>query len=194
MPSMLDGDGEERSAREPDRTVMGPLDQARIRSRHSSADRPHPPRATNQRKSTNRRWASQETSQLWGTRFFESSQPGKMRPYRRSGDHCQPSRSAAVVRWRRIDPDNLRLTPAASAAAPAAGMPLASLLVDAGALLADCICLASMALIGCHEPDAAVTVLVVGPIHKCRHPGAGLLDASARSAPGAMPRIPAGCR
>jgi hypothetical protein len=37
--------------------------------------------------------------------------------------------------------------------------------------------LASMALIGRHEPDAAVAVLVVVPIHKCRHPGAGLLDA-----------------
>ncbi len=34
-----------------------------------------------------------------------------------------------------------------------------------------------MALIGCHEPDAAVAVLVVVLIHKCRHPGAGLLDA-----------------
>lgn len=73
----------------------------------------------------------------------------------------QISRSAAVVRWRRIDPDNLRLTPAASAAAPGEGMPLASLLVDAGTLLADGIRLASMALIGCHEPDAAVAVLVV---------------------------------
>ena len=99
------------------------------------------------------------------------------RPYRRSGGHCQFSRSAAVVRWRRIDPDSLRLTPAASAAAPAAGMPLASLLVDASTLLADGICLASMALIGCHEPDAAVAVLVVVAIHKCRHPSAGLLDA-----------------
>jgi hypothetical protein len=26
-----------------------------------------------------------------------------------------------------------------------------------------------MALIGCHEPDAAVAVLVVVFIHKCRH-------------------------
>ena len=56
-------------------------------------------------------------------------------------------------------------------------MPLASLLVDAGRLLADGISLASMALIGCHEPDAAVAVLVVVPIHKCRHPSAGQLDA-----------------
>ena len=103
--------------------------------------------------------------------------PGKMGPCRHSGGHCQLSRSAAVFRWRRIDSDNLRLTPAASAAAPAAGMPLASLLVDAGALLADCINLASIALIGCHEPDAAVAVLVVVPIHKDRHPVAGLLDA-----------------
>ena len=60
---------------------MGPLDQARIRSRNSPAGRPHPSKATNQRESTNgKRWASQETSQLWRTRFPKSSQPGKMTP------------------------------------------------------------------------------------------------------------------
>jgi hypothetical protein len=51
------------------------------------------------------------------------------------------------------------ILPAASAAAPATSPPLASLLVDAGTLLADGIRLDSMALIGCHEPDAAVAVL-----------------------------------
>jgi hypothetical protein len=56
-------------------------------------------------------------------------------------------------------------------------MPLASLLVDAGALLADSISLASMALIGCHEPDAVVAVLVVVTFLICRKPSAGLLDA-----------------
>lgn len=33
-----------------------------------------------------------------------------------------------------------------------------------------------------HEPDAAVPVLVVVPIHECHHPGAGLLDAAERPA------------
>ncbi len=52
---------------------------------------------------------------------------------------------------------------------------LTGLLVDTGAVMADFIDLAAVALIRRHEPDTAVAVLVVVPIHECRHPGAGVV-------------------
>ncbi len=51
---------------------------------------------------------------------------------------------------------------------------LLGFLVDIGALPADFDGLAAVALLGRHELDAAVTVLVVVPIHEQRHPLAGL--------------------
>jgi len=50
---------------------------------------------------------------------------------------------------------------------------LPGLLVDLGTPLADFDGMAAMALLGRHELDAAVTVLVVIPIHERRHPLAG---------------------
>lgn len=55
--------------------------------------------------------------------------------------------------------------PEAGGAAPAAGMTLAGLLVDAGAVATDRNGLAAMALIRRHKPDGAVAMLVVVPVH-----------------------------
>lgn len=67
--------------------------------------------------------------------------------------------------------------PAASGSAPAPWMGLAGLLVDMGSLPADCCGGSAVALMGRVEFDAAVAVPVVVPIHKCRHPLAGLFFA-----------------
>ena len=56
-------------------------------------------------------------------------------------------------------------------------MPLTGLFVQLGSLAADRNGLAAMALIGIHEPDAAVAVLVVVPVHECTGPGAGFFHA-----------------
>ena len=50
-----------------------------------------------------------------------------------------------------------------------------SLLVDIGSLLADCVGSPAMTLMGRHEFDGAVAVPVVVPVHKGRHPIAGLV-------------------
>ena len=55
-------------------------------------------------------------------------------------------------------------------------MTLTGQLVDAGTVSADLNGFSAMALRWRHEPDAAVAVLVVVPIHESRDPGAGLLD------------------
>ena len=55
------------------------------------------------------------------------------------------------------------------------------LLVDAGAVSADRNGFSAVALGRRHEPDAAVAMLVVVPIHECRYPGAGLLCALERT-------------
>ena len=84
-----------------------------------------------------------------------------------------------------IDPDHLRLTPAAGAAAPAEGVPLASLLVDTGAVTTEFNGLTAVALIRRHEPDGTVAVPVVVPVHECTGPAAGLLLA-AEGTPGVV--------
>jgi hypothetical protein len=55
-----------------------------------------------------------------------------------------------VFRWRWIDPDHPRLTPAASAAAPTAGVSLAGLLVDKSAVTTEFNGLTAVALIKLH--------------------------------------------
>ena len=72
-----------------------------------------------------------------------------------------------------IDPDHLRLTPTAGGSTPAAGMALTGLFVQLGSLAADRNGLTAVALIGRHEPDAAVAVLVVVPVHERQLPGSG---------------------
>ena len=57
-------------------------------------------------------------------------------------------------------------------------MPLTGLFVQLGSLAADRNGLTAVALIGRHEPDAAVAVLVVVPVHECTSPGAGLFHAA----------------
>jgi len=53
-------------------------------------------------------------------------------------------------------------------------MPLTSQVIDLRSLATNFNGLAAVALIGCDEPDAAVAVLVVVPVHERHHPGAGL--------------------
>jgi len=65
IAKLLGADWGDQSAREPDRTVTGPLDQARIKSRHSPAGRPHPHRSTNRRKGSKQACASQLMRQAW---------------------------------------------------------------------------------------------------------------------------------
>lgn len=66
MPSLCDGGGEERSAGKTDRTVMGPLDQARIRSRSFPAGRPHQARTTDHAEDSNQgRSGGRLRSQAW---------------------------------------------------------------------------------------------------------------------------------
>jgi len=59
---------------------------------------------------------------------------------------------------------------------------LASLFVDLGARPADGDGGTAMTLVRCDELDAAVTVAVVVPVHKCRYPLASLLLDGERSA------------
>ncbi len=66
--------------------------------------------------------------------------------------------------------------PTASGSTSAEWMTLTGQLVDAGTVSADLNGFSAMALRWRHEPDAAVAVLVVVPIHESRDPGAGLLD------------------
>ena len=49
------------------------------------------------------------------------------------------------------------------------------LLVHAGTLSADGVGLTAVTLIGRDEPDSAVAVLGVVPVHECLHPGAGVV-------------------
>ena len=74
-----------------------------------------------------------------------------------------------------VYPHFCRLTPAAGGTAPARWIGLTGGLVDLGSLLANCRGGSTVALVGRHEFDRAVVVPVVVPIHKCRHPLAGLL-------------------
>jgi len=67
--------------------------------------------------------------------------------------------------------------PTVSAAAPATWMPLTCSVVDLGPVTTDRDGLATVALSRRHEPDGAVVVPVVVPVHECRHPGAGLFIA-----------------
>jgi hypothetical protein len=57
-------------------------------------------------------------------------------------------------------------------------MPLTGMLVDVDTRQADGIRLTAVALIGRHEPDAAVVMLIVVPTHECRHPEAGFVLAA----------------
>ena len=57
-------------------------------------------------------------------------------------------------------------------------MPLTGLFVQLGSLAADLNGFSAVALIGRHEPDAAVAVLVVVPVDECTGPGAGLFHAA----------------
>jgi len=74
-----------------------------------------------------------------------------------------------------VDPHFRRLTPAARVSAPARWIGTAGLLVDIVSLLADCAGSTVMMLMGRHEFDGAVTVSVVVPVHKGRHPLAGFV-------------------
>ncbi len=75
-------------------------------------------------------------------------------------------------RW--IDSDHLRLTQAAGAVAPTSGVLLASLLVDNSAVTTEFNGLTAVAPIRRHEPDGAVAVPVVVPVHECADPAASL--------------------
>jgi hypothetical protein len=79
--------------------------------------------------------------------------------------------------WQRIDPDHLRLTTATVAPAQIAEMLLSGLLVHVGTLSADGVGLTAVKMIRLDEPDSAVAVPVVVPVHECRHPAAGHLHA-----------------
>ena len=68
--------------------------------------------------------------------------------------------------------------PAAGCAGPAAGVPLAGLLIDLGTMPADRCGSSAVALIRRHEPDGAVAVPMVVPVHKCAGPTEGLLQAA----------------
>jgi hypothetical protein len=61
-------------------------------------------------------------------------------------------------------------------------MLLAGLLIDAGTVTADFESLAAVALVGRHEFDAAVAMLVVVPVHERRFPMAGHLPTGERPA------------
>ena len=67
--------------------------------------------------------------------------------------------------------------PAAGASAPPSWIGPAGCLVDIGSLLTGCGGGSAVTLMGRDEFDAAVRVPVVVPIHKCRHPFAGLVFA-----------------
>ena len=79
-----------------------------------------------------------------------------------------------LLRWL-VYPHFFGLAPAAGASAPARWIDTACGFVDLGSLLANCLCGSAVALVGRHEFDAAVTVLVVVPINERHHPFAGLL-------------------
>ena len=57
-------------------------------------------------------------------------------------------------------------------------MLLAGLLVDKSAVTTEFNGLTAVPLIRRHEPDGAVAVPVVVPVHECHHPGAGLFLAA----------------
>ena len=81
--------------------------------------------------------------------------------------------------WRRwIDPYDLRLTPAAGASRPSTWMSLSGLRIDLVTSCADGDSLTAVALVRRHELDAAMAVFMVIPLHKGRHPQAGLLFGS----------------
>ena len=67
--------------------------------------------------------------------------------------------------------------PTAGGSTPAEWIKLTGQLIDAGAVSADLNGFSAVALRWRHEPDAAVAVLVVVPIHKRTYPQAGLLHA-----------------
>ena len=79
-----------------------------------------------------------------------------------------------LFRWL-VDPHVFGLEPAAGVSAPARWIGLAGGLVDLGSLLANGLGGSTVALVWCHEFDAAVVVPVIVPIHKCTHPFAGLV-------------------
>ena len=74
-----------------------------------------------------------------------------------------------------VYPHFCRLTPAAGSTAPASWIGTAGGLVDLGSLLANGLCGSAVALMGRHEFDAALAVLVVVPINERHHPFAGLV-------------------
>jgi hypothetical protein len=84
--------------------------------------------------------------------------------------------------WWLIDPHHYRLAPAAGGLAPAFWVGLAGFLVDMGAHPADCNGGTAVTLVRRYELDAAVTVAVVVPVHKCRYPLACLRLAGERPA------------
>jgi hypothetical protein len=67
--------------------------------------------------------------------------------------------------------------PTAGGSSPAEWMKLTGQLVDAGTVSAHLNGFAAVALRWRHEPDAAVAVLIVVPIHERTYPQAGLLHA-----------------
>jgi hypothetical protein len=66
--------------------------------------------------------------------------------------------------------------PTAGGSTPAEWIKLTGQLVDPGTVSADLNGFSAVALRWRHEPDAAVAVLEVVPIHERRDPSAGLLD------------------
>ena len=78
-----------------------------------------------------------------------------------------------IISWL-IDPDYLRLMPAPDRSLPPPWILLAGLFVDHVAVPTNFQGLTTVTLVGRHELDAAVAVLVVVPVDKRRHPLTGL--------------------
>jgi hypothetical protein len=79
--------------------------------------------------------------------------------------------------------------PKAGGSNPAEWMTLTGQLVNADTVASDLNGISAVALRWLHEPDAAVAVLIVVPVHKDCHPAAGACPAQVKSG-----GRPAGCR
>ena len=100
---------------------------------------------------------------------------------------CRPCRSSSgnkvvvfvspIILWL-VDPNHLRLRPAARRSCPSPLIKFQGLLINPPAVFADFHSLAVVTLIGRHKFDAAVAMPVVVPVHKFYNPRAGLLLAS----------------
>lgn len=87
-----------------------------------------------------------------------------------------------LLRWR-IDPDRFRLTPAACRSCQATGIPLACLFIDVDTMAADVNGVATVALVGRHELDAAAVLAHHPAGEPLGHPEQGAQSLSSPVAP-----------